>query len=267
MRVTDDGQVVLQLQHQWIDGTTHVVFDPVEFLGRLAVLVPRPRINLILYHGVLAPRAAWRSEVVRRQTSGDASGGQPEVLVAVEAPAQVQQPQMLPGGRVLLYTRCVSRRCSSPEAWDAAQVVGRTRTLVWVDRAGREQVISAPPRRYYTLRVSPDGSRVVTYADDGERDLWVWDFARSSLTRLTITSATEMFGVWTPGGRRVVFSSDRRALVWRAADGTGTVERLAESSEDAWPMSISPDGTRLVYMRTVYQSRPVRPHAGRRTAQ
>jgi Putative transposase len=50
-----------------------VVFDPVEFLGRLAVLVPRPRINLILYHGVLGPRA----EVVRRQTSGE--GGDAEV--------------------------------------------------------------------------------------------------------------------------------------------------------------------------------------------
>jgi hypothetical protein len=44
---------------------------PVEFLGRLAVLVPRPRINLMLYHGVLGPRAAWRADVVRRQTSGD----------------------------------------------------------------------------------------------------------------------------------------------------------------------------------------------------
>jgi uncharacterized protein YbaR (Trm112 family) len=53
------------------DGTTDVVFDPVEFLVRLAVLVPRPRINLVLYHGVLGPRAAWRAEVVRRQTFGD----------------------------------------------------------------------------------------------------------------------------------------------------------------------------------------------------
>jgi CheY-like chemotaxis protein len=67
----------LQLRHRWADGTTHVVFDPVEFLGRLAVLVPRPRINLILYHGVLGPRAAWRAEVVRRQTSGE--GGDAEV--------------------------------------------------------------------------------------------------------------------------------------------------------------------------------------------
>jgi hypothetical protein len=42
-----------------------VLFDPVELLERLAALVPRPRINLILYHGVLAPRAAWRAQVVQ----------------------------------------------------------------------------------------------------------------------------------------------------------------------------------------------------------
>ena len=55
MRVTGDGQVLLHVRHQWADGATHVVFDPIEFLGRLAVLVPRPRINLILYHGVRDP--------------------------------------------------------------------------------------------------------------------------------------------------------------------------------------------------------------------
>jgi hypothetical protein len=71
IHLTDEGQVRLQLRQPWRDGTTDVVFDPVEFLGRLAVLVPRPRINVILYHGVLAPRAVWRAEVVRRQTSGD----------------------------------------------------------------------------------------------------------------------------------------------------------------------------------------------------
>jgi CTP:molybdopterin cytidylyltransferase MocA len=40
-------------------------FDPVELLERLATLTPRPRIHLLLYHGVLAPRAAWRALVVR----------------------------------------------------------------------------------------------------------------------------------------------------------------------------------------------------------
>jgi hypothetical protein len=63
--------VRVQLRQPWRDGTTDVVFDPVEFLGRLAVLVPRPRTNLILYHGVLGPRAAWRAEVVPRRPSVD----------------------------------------------------------------------------------------------------------------------------------------------------------------------------------------------------
>ena len=71
LSVTGDGQVLLQFRQPWRDGTTHLVFDPVEFMGRLAVLVPRPRINLVLYHGVLAPRAAWRSEVVPRSAPTD----------------------------------------------------------------------------------------------------------------------------------------------------------------------------------------------------
>jgi len=75
LHLTGEGQVRLELRQPWRDGTTDVLFDPIEFLGRLAVLVPRPRINLILYHGVLGPRAAWRPEVVRRPpapTGGDA---------------------------------------------------------------------------------------------------------------------------------------------------------------------------------------------------
>jgi len=76
LRVTDAGQVRLALRHRWTDGTTHVSFAPVELLGRLAVLVPRPRINLILYHGVLGPRAAWRSAVVRRESP---SGGEARI--------------------------------------------------------------------------------------------------------------------------------------------------------------------------------------------
>ena len=74
LSVTADSQVQLELKHPWSDGTTHLLFDPVELLARLAVITPRPRINLILYHGVLAPRAAWRSQVVEHAPSSDVSG-------------------------------------------------------------------------------------------------------------------------------------------------------------------------------------------------
>jgi hypothetical protein len=51
------GQVVLKLKTPWRDGTTHLVMSPLEFMQRLAPLVPRPRLHLIGLHGVLAPLA------------------------------------------------------------------------------------------------------------------------------------------------------------------------------------------------------------------
>ena len=59
-----DDRVLLTLKTPWADGTRHLIFAPMELLEKLAALTPRPRINLILYHGVLAPHARWRVRVV-----------------------------------------------------------------------------------------------------------------------------------------------------------------------------------------------------------
>ena len=64
LRLLADGRVLVQLKRVWADGTSHLLFEPLEFLEKLAALTPRPRINLILYHGVLAPHARWRSRIV-----------------------------------------------------------------------------------------------------------------------------------------------------------------------------------------------------------
>jgi hypothetical protein len=62
LRLLGDGRVRVQPKRAWSDGTTHLLFEPVEFLEKLAALTPRPAINLILYHGVLAPHSRWRPE-------------------------------------------------------------------------------------------------------------------------------------------------------------------------------------------------------------
>jgi hypothetical protein len=59
-----DGRMAVTLKRACRDGTTRLVFEPLEFLVKLAALTPRPEINLILYHGVLAPHARWRAQVV-----------------------------------------------------------------------------------------------------------------------------------------------------------------------------------------------------------
>jgi hypothetical protein len=69
---TRTGQVVLRLKTPYTDGTTHVVMSPLEFLQRLAALVPRPRLHLIRFHGVLAPHAKLRALVIPPAADHDA---------------------------------------------------------------------------------------------------------------------------------------------------------------------------------------------------
>jgi len=58
------GRVELKLKTPWRDGTAHLIMSSLEFMQRLAALVPRLRLNLIRFHGVLAPNAKLRPLVV-----------------------------------------------------------------------------------------------------------------------------------------------------------------------------------------------------------
>jgi hypothetical protein len=60
-----------------------------------------------------------------------------------------------------------------------------TRSLVWVDRNGRETPLKAPPRGYMIPRLSPDGTNLALEILDQENDIWIWDLARENLRRLT----------------------------------------------------------------------------------
>jgi eukaryotic-like serine/threonine-protein kinase len=126
------------------------------------------------------------------------------------------------------------------------------RTLVWMDRQGRETPIPAPPRAYIYPRLSPDGTRVAVFVAN-PADLWVWDLGRTTLTRATFDPGFDIYPEWTPDGRRVIFSSERagvRNLFWLAADGTGAVERLSESPNVQNLSAVSPDGRLLIFTET-----------------
>jgi hypothetical protein len=79
------GDVVLQLKSPYHDGTTHVVMSPLEFMQRLAALVPRPRLHLIRFHGVLAPNARLRPEII--PSPGGVKQATLRPLVAKQAPS------------------------------------------------------------------------------------------------------------------------------------------------------------------------------------
>jgi len=72
-----DGRLLYRLKRRWRDGTDSVVFEPLEFLERLAALVPAPRFNMIRYSGVLAPAASWRDRLAPcgQETGADGDTG------------------------------------------------------------------------------------------------------------------------------------------------------------------------------------------------
>jgi Tol biopolymer transport system component len=130
-----------------------------------------------------------------------------------------------------------------------ASGVQSPRSLVWVDRKGQETPIKAPPRLYDEPRLSPDGTRVALALNDQERDVWIWDFARETLTRLTFDPGVDDSPVWTPDGQRIVFGSERAGvsnLFIQASDGTGVAERLTTGADPQQPSFVAPDETGVV---------------------
>ena len=98
------------------------------------------------------------------------------------------------------------------------------------------------------MRVSPDGARIALGTDT---DVWIYDVARTTLTRLTSDQARSP--LWTPDGQRVVFTSRRAGyseLFRRAADGSGQDERLFARAKDLINLRAngwSANGTHLLY--------------------
>ena len=79
LRLLADGRVVLTLKSAWTEGTRQLLFEPLTLLEKLAALIPWPRINLVLYHGVLAPHCGWRARVVAYDAPPAVASPCPEV--------------------------------------------------------------------------------------------------------------------------------------------------------------------------------------------
>jgi Putative transposase len=108
LRLTQDGRIVLELKTAWADGTSHLVFEPLDLLTRLAAIVPRPRVNLILYHCVLAPNARWRAAVVSYAPSAVEPPLAAAISTATDAPS-VSGTASLPSRRNWTWAQLMQR--------------------------------------------------------------------------------------------------------------------------------------------------------------
>jgi Tol biopolymer transport system component len=129
------------------------------------------------------------------------------------------------------------------------------RTLVWVDRNGKEEPLAAPPNAYAYPKISPDGTRVAVTITGDILSIWVWDLVRKILTRLTFDEGSDFQSIWTPDGKRIVYAYYRtgeNGVCWKAADGTGVVEKLGSvPGRVLMPWSFSSDGKTLAMTEMV----------------
>ena len=122
--------------------------------------------------------------------------------------------------------------------------------IVWVDRDGRTSPLLNEGGAYANPRLSPDGRRLsLTVLREGNWDIWVYDLDRQVTTRLTFDEGVDTEQVWSPNGREIVFSSDRRAqpstLYRKPSDGSGEEKEVMKTDVHMWASSWSPDGQAL----------------------
>ena len=121
-----------------------------------------------------------------------------------------------------------------------------SRTMVWLDRRGKEQPFPLAPGGYYDVRVSPDGKLIALCSG---ADIHIWSMGQETLTNLSLTpGSVEYNPAWTADSRHVVFDSSdgsARRILRKAADGSGPTEEVVNAP--GYPETLSPDARFLVY--------------------
>jgi eukaryotic-like serine/threonine-protein kinase len=158
----------------------------------------------------------------------------------------------------------LSRDVAQPDPWLSRAAVSASGSIVYpqagvtsprqmmlVSRSNQAIPLPVGPRAVANPRFSPDGRRVALDIADpagGGRDVWVLDLAQRTWSRLT-TDGISNRPVWTPDGRRLVYSSNDD-LWWIAADGSGRPDSLLVANGSRFAGTVTPDGRAVVFQES-----------------
>ena len=128
----------------------------------------------------------------------------------------------------------------------------RGAVMTWFDRTGKQDTSVGEASRQDQIEFSPDRKQVavVVQEQQGSEDIWVYDLSLGRRTRLTFDAARDVSPVWSPDGRSVVFSSNRKGkfdLYLKAVDSLGTERLIYADDSNKMVTSWSSDGTWLLY--------------------
>jgi serine/threonine-protein kinase len=134
-------------------------------------------------------------------------------------------------------------------AYAAGPVERGTRLFVWVDKNGHKSPLPLKPSSYLHPRLSPDGSQLAYEIEGASHDIFTYDFARGTTTRMSLDGASH-WPIWTPDGKRLTFRSWKTGTMtmwWMPADKSGPPTLLTDIGSMQSPESWSPDGKSLAF--------------------
>ena len=121
---------------------------------------------------------------------------------------------------------------------------GGQSTVQWLDASGKTQPLLAKPDAYVRPSLSPDGRKLAI----GTSDIWVYEWQRDTMTRLTFGTGTSIYPVWSPDGRYIIYEAVGVGIFWTRSDGSGKPQPLTQNKDIQYPWSFTPDGKRLAFM-------------------
>lgn len=131
-------------------------------------------------------------------------------------------------------------------------ISGLNNILAWMDRSGKVTPIVSQAKPFDDARLSPDNRNIAITIRAANDDIWVYDFARGTQTRLTFGGGNSVLPDWTPDGKKVLFLSERGSevgLFWKSWDGSGGIERLGKegAANGVFRSTFTPDGKSVLY--------------------
>ncbi len=162
MSETPEGKILYKLKTRYSDGTTHILFDPIELVEKVVALIPPPRANLLRYHGLLAPNSKMRAKIIPKQA------GKKEKVEYAEQSKWAQLLKRSFAIDILKCSQCGGKMKLIATIQDLAVAKKILDSVGLSSEAPVKSSPRAPPQQEFYQSPADDFSQVNSYADSFE---------------------------------------------------------------------------------------------------